>query len=1207
MSDDDDISITSTAPSEQESEYEVETILAELEFDDGIKYLVKWANYPIERCTWEPPESFCNEQTLIDWNKKKNSIAEGKRPAFDLVSFENHLAALERAKHDRKQRRAAKRRRLGLDGAPQSHPAAESPSSNNVPDPRIPGDTGFNDIEVDRSKASSGQTPRTNASTGSAQLQTQQLPKRPPPPVLFGTAPAPTRPKRMNSSETPKLFNLSTRWKYEKAKTYEPPPDVNKLQLIRPSDWPARTGLTATKTGLYSVNRPSTENDANTARLGSHKVVSPTRDDSSSAKLGTYDVSSPNESDLSSVKAGSHDLNSSKQSNASLVNLGLYNVSSPKSVTWGRLATNNVNGSHGISDSALDPQSQDVSSPMDLDSDNETQGQISQTREDWALRRVQDGSYKPNDSIPDTYRPACGADTWIPARPLQDSWCASHDSVKPDTIPPIHRQELEDYPIRKLPTREPKPGAYIVKSQQQYFWNPGELLVYLYYGLEKKEIGSARLCGLSPESRSRLMSTKRGSRINIWFQHTCNLEEYNVLCENTRNNHKYSDAWLEGFDDTEPSIYRIGEELRRNELVAISYPAPDSRMSNVLLAYSPKSSDFAFLNADSAHFRTSEDVFLNVAVRSQLRGFDTITARRERKRLHAGSRKPVPFALINTSDPPSRATPTGALATRPRSVGVPDVSAPEAARPVNDMSNHPIHISRDSDVLLPKASAAPDVAKPSDAANHLGSTNTTSVTPELSTQHSGADNLHAAPQNTLRELELVNVAVQDPAQQTGELLSTSQVPLPKHRTPQAATETSPITSEARTAPEAAPGFPRLGRHDASMAQSIAGNVKSPSQPSENILDLDAVFKEQFGVTYDLLATVNDAEKPTKAQVFYLMFPAGSEVVQEEYEVMHEFLRRHNAVTYSNRLPEDWERFARTIHKGVVLAHESFMNYHALPFIKDLIHRNVSFWSLSLRTPLQYADHPTYFQRLFPHGGVILITEDFMLRDPDATLIILAWLKDWIKQKFPGSWKIMFRPNILDWLLKQSESKDPFRQGIRVASTERTSGNNLSGASGEHNEDPVISLDAIPLYGSPTEDDDADIHKGLTQEQRNADHLGEFFAGWAIVNNHRFRRFVMLTAVKPLPRWEAWQHIEIRYGAKDFMKTFKVEYKTYWDKVKPRLGKPGLSSEAKSQNHNPAYTPRTPGANGPSADGLDVSRAGEFSHGPSRLKYPQPYQ
>ncbi|KAF4155182.1 hypothetical protein CNMCM6069_008393 [Aspergillus lentulus] len=1175
MSDDDDISITSTAPSEQESEYEVETILAELEFDDGIKYLVKWANYPIERCTWEPPESFCNEQTLIDWNKKKRAIAEGKRPAFDLI--------------------------------------------------RIPDDIGSNDIEVDRSKASSGQTPRTDASTGSAQVQTQHLPKRPPLPILFGTAPAPTRPKKMNSSETPKLFNLSTRWKYEKAKAYEPPPDVNKLQLIRPSNWPARAGLAAAKTGLHSVSSPSAKNDASTARLGSHNASSPTQYDSSSAKLGPHDVSSPKQGDLSSVKIGSHNVNSSKQFNASQVKLGSHNVSSPKSVTSGRLGTHNVSGSNGLNDSVLDSQSHDVGSPMDVDSDNETQGQIGQTRENWALsppKRAQHGLYKPNDSVPDIYRPACGADTWRPDCLLPDSWSASQpsgDSVRPNTSRPIHRHELEDYPIPKLPTREPKPGAYVVKNRQLHFWNQGELLVYLYYGPEKKEVGSARLCGLSPESRSRLMSTKRGSRINLWFQHTCNLEEYNVLCGNTKNNKKYSDAWIEGFDDTEPSIYRIGEELRRNELVAISYPAPDSRMSNVLLAYSPKSSDFAFLNADSAHFKIPEDVFLNVAVRSHLRGFDTITARRERKRLHVESHKPVPLALINAPDAPGHAPLTGAVATRPRSVSVAGVSAPEAVRPVNDMSNLRIQITRDSKVLPPKAFETSNVTKPSDAANDLGSTNTTSVTPKLSTQHSGADNLQATPQNTPRELEHLDAAVQNPAQEIGALSSTSQAPLPKHKT-QPAAETSPMSSEARTAPEAGAEFPSRLKHDADMAQSIAGDVKSPRQPSENALDLDAVFKEQFGVSYDLLATVNDAEKPTKAQVFYLMFPAGSEVVQEEYEVMHEFLRRHNAVTYSNRLPEDWERFARTIHKGVVLAHESFMDYHALPFIRDLIHRNVSFWSLSLRKPLQYADHPTYFQRVFPHGGVILITEDFMLRDPDATLIILAWLKDWIKQKFPGSWKIMFRPNILDWLLKQSESKDPFRQGIwlsmyalilqlnsRVAGSERTSGNILSGASGEPNEDPVISLDAIPLYGSRTEDDDVNIPKGLTQEQRNTDHLGEFFAGWAIVNNHRFRRFVMLTAVKPLPRWEAWQHIEIRYGAKDFMKAFKVEYKTYWDRVKPRLARPGLSSEAKSQNHNPAYTPRTPGANGPSADGLDVSRVGGFSHGPSRLKYPQPYQ
>ncbi|RHZ72359.1 hypothetical protein CDV55_106049 [Aspergillus turcosus] len=1202
MSDDDDISITSTAPSEQESEYEVETIFAEHKFDDGIKYLVKWANYPIERCTWEPAESFCAEQTLIDWNKKKKAIAEGKRPAFDIVRFENHLAALERAKNDRKQRRAAKRRRLGLEGIEgtrQSSSDAESPQSNKVSRPKSSDGTGSNDIEVDGSKPSSAQTPQTIANTGSAQSKTHPLPKRPPPPVLFGTAPPPSRPKRMNSSETPKLFNLSTRWKYEKAKAYEPPPDMNKLQLIRPSDWPARTGLAATKIGLHNVSSPSAKNDSSTAILGSHIVGSPTQGEPSSAKLGAHDVSSPKRGDFNSVKIGPHDVSSSKQFNANPVKLGSHSVSSPKSITSDRPGTHNVSSSNGNDESAFDSGSHDVGSPMDVDSGDETRGQTQESRTLNSQKRAVYDLYKPTHSVPDTYRPVYGADTRRPDRPLPDSRSPSQpfsDSLRPNTNPPIRRHDLEDYPIPKLPTRIPKPGAYFV-NHRQHFWNFGELLVYIYYGPDKKEIGSARLCGLNLGSLTRLKSTKKDDRIDVWFQHTCNLEEYNVLCENTTYNQKYSNGWIEGFDDTEPSIYRIGEELRRNELVAILYPDPDSTTENVLLAYSPKSSDFEFLNAGRAEFRSPADVFLNVAVRSPLREFDTITARRERKRLHAESHKPVPLALTNSPNVPSRARPTGVVATRPRSVGVPDVSTPEAVRPVNEISKLRIQAPTDSKVMTPKAFEASDVTKQLDATNDSGSRNTSSVTPKILTQLPGAHNLQAAPQKTPQELEHVNLAVQDPAQETDALLSTSETPLPKQ-----------TITQPGTAPQADPGSHSTVTHDTSMTKSIADDVKSPSKPSiENTVDLDVFFREQFSVTYDLLASVNDAKKPTKAQVFYLMFPAESEVVQQEYELMHEFLKRHKAVTYSSRLPEDWERFARTIQKGVVLAHESFMNYHALPYFKDLIQRNVSFWSLSLTKALQYADQSSHFQRVFPHGGVILITEDFMLKDPEATLVILAWLKDWIRQKFPGSWKVMFRPNILDWLLKQPEPKDPVRQGIWLSMYALIVQLNTGVVGDEHHEDPVISFDAIPLYGSRTEDDDASIPNGLTQEQRNTDHLAEFFAGWAIVNNHRFRRFVMLTAVQPLPRWLAWEHVEIRYGAKNFMRTFEVDYKTYWDKVKPRLGKPGLSSEAKSQNQNPAYTPRTPGAHGPSADGLDVSRLGGFPHGLSRLKYPEPYQ
>jgi hypothetical protein len=47
--DTDSISITSTVPSDAGVEYDVESILSEGFDDDGIKYLVKWAGYPLHR------------------------------------------------------------------------------------------------------------------------------------------------------------------------------------------------------------------------------------------------------------------------------------------------------------------------------------------------------------------------------------------------------------------------------------------------------------------------------------------------------------------------------------------------------------------------------------------------------------------------------------------------------------------------------------------------------------------------------------------------------------------------------------------------------------------------------------------------------------------------------------------------------------------------------------------------------------------------------------------------------------------------------------------------------------------------------------------------------------------------------------------------------------------------------------------------------
>ena len=142
---DDDISITSTAPSEYQEEYEVEDVLAENKPDDGsnsVYYLVKWANYPLERCTWEPEESFCDEQTLRDWRTKKEAIAQNKATPFDVDALMERINALEEARALRKSKRRAKRIRLGI---PVS--SSDSEESENSLDDFI-----VNDDEEDASK-----------------------------------------------------------------------------------------------------------------------------------------------------------------------------------------------------------------------------------------------------------------------------------------------------------------------------------------------------------------------------------------------------------------------------------------------------------------------------------------------------------------------------------------------------------------------------------------------------------------------------------------------------------------------------------------------------------------------------------------------------------------------------------------------------------------------------------------------------------------------------------------------------------------------------------------------------------------------------------------------------------------------------------------------------------------------------------------------
>jgi chromo domain-containing protein 1 len=131
IDDDDSISINSTQESEADEgeSYVVDRILAEQDDDEGNKYyLIQWDGYSLLASTWEPAENIEGQATLDDWTEEKMRVTRGLSKEFDVVAFENELERIRLAKEDRRERRKAKRERLGL-ATSTSEPEGEAPVS----------------------------------------------------------------------------------------------------------------------------------------------------------------------------------------------------------------------------------------------------------------------------------------------------------------------------------------------------------------------------------------------------------------------------------------------------------------------------------------------------------------------------------------------------------------------------------------------------------------------------------------------------------------------------------------------------------------------------------------------------------------------------------------------------------------------------------------------------------------------------------------------------------------------------------------------------------------------------------------------------------------------------------------------------------------------------------------------------------------------
>ncbi|GKZ55339.1 hypothetical protein AnigIFM49718_011703 [Aspergillus niger] len=1034
---DDEISITSTAVSSQASEYDVEAILAEHKFPHGRRFLVKWANYPEWRSTWEPAESFRTAETLIDWQRRKQQIAEGKLEAYDVADWEQKNLKFQEAKEEKRRRRDARRKQLGL---PTKGPVIES---------SISWDSSCVSARQKSTQTSPTYTPSIRSLPSKRQHAVAEQP-----PVLFGSGqkpkPASATPRSENAQEAAKRFShLSTRRKHEKAKFREPDPDINQLELVRPSDWSFKAPLHLPKSGSVDQTRE------------------------------------------------------------------LVQIVDEQSVS--HTETRLPDGLTHLPDPLTDPSNQD---------------RIKHDR---------------------------------PDKPVQD--------------------------VPKLPRRVPGPYAKFVSGR---FCNPGEVLVYMYYGPDKRSIGPARLCGLSPMSAKRLIASKAGLYIEVWFQHLCTLEDYEVLCYNSRSRHRtYCRGWIQGFNDTESKIYSMAQELEQGDLLAI-FPGIQGTPHNVLLAYPSNSLKLESLS--DGYSRNQPDTFLNLVVRDPLDSLEFI------ERL------------------PSRAR-------------------------ADDRWTDPRHqdaVVRDFPYYQLPGSGCDGIKYVDDAPMSISSEQGKRSTERQLKEVASETKLESSPKqlgvaSAEKQLKKIGIPVKpDNSHEPFELQSEEMSSPAKPESSQKLLE--PASAETNESADQVQDEPMEIDDEQDELMEIHKQHSSASAPGEQgsitappTADLECVFKKEFGVSYETLVTVNAAGKVQRAEAFFLLFE--SEALHNELLVLQAFLNAHNPVIYTWQQKDDWEKFARAVQVGVVLVHESFVNFNELPFFQNVISKPINFWSVSLAKPLEYAGHRSHFQRIFPHGGAILMTEDIMLQDPKATVVILAWFADFIKKKYPGYWKIMFRPAVLDWLMQQPEPTDESIQGVwptmyrlvleccGVPAYDTPLGELSSGAHDDYLESNAISPPNLPNYGTRTEADNPDIPKGLTQDQRNADHLVEFFAGWGLVHRHRYRRLVVLTQTKTLDRWSKWQHIDVKWGAKDFLKTFKINHRYYWSKVFAApssssaassagliSSRPGTPSETRASSDS--YTPRTPKSRTSSSMSVtrDMDGASYYGRIPGGVSsYPDPYK
>lgn len=219
-----------------------------------------------------------------------------------------------------------------------------------------------------------------------------------------------------------------------------------------------------------------------------------------------------------------------------------------------------------------------------------------------------------------------------------------------------------------------------------------------------------------------------------------------------------------------------------------------------------------------------------------------------------------------------------------------------------------------------------------------------------------------------------------------------------------------------------------------QTKGAAEDVQMTDAGDSNEMNLDKFFLENYNITFNRLCTVRERTEVAHARTFYLWFPPEAE---PHRQLLTELLWKHRSSVFSNSTATDWKNFRqneRNMKCAAIIVgpptntckfaekltlqkfHESFSSFGDLPEFNQLLQDPVNVWCASLTTPLQGLQEKTYFQRIFPHGMILLITEDFMVKEKKATVVILRWIRDTWEGRM--SRLLFLRPSVISWLIEK---------------------------------------------------------------------------------------------------------------------------------------------------------------------------------------------